>query len=295
MANSAPTLAPPRSPVHAGGALIDPGITQADFERISTLVYRQCGINLHDGKMELVKARIAKRLRISGYHSASEYIDHVEADPTGQSMVVMLDAMSTNLTSFFRESDHFDHLANEFLPQLLKRKSPRRLRGWSAGCSSGEEPYTLAMTLLESLGGASAGWDIKLLATDLSTQVLSTAKAGVYTAQRCTTIPQHLRSKYFTTRKVDGETVYEACSAMKQMISFNRLNLMNDWPFTGPFDFIFCRNVMIYFDKPTQEKLVGRYFDLLDAGGLLFTGHSESLTGVNHTFRYVRPTIYVKP
>jgi chemotaxis protein methyltransferase CheR len=272
-------------------------VTPADFERISNLVYKHAGINLHDGKMELVRARIAKRLRVSGFESAKEYIDHVEADPTGNSLTVLLDAMSTNLTSFFRESDHFDHLTNVFLPTLAKKPS-RRLRAWSAGCSSGEEPYTLAMTLLEFFGTATSptgGWDIKILATDLSTQVLATAKAGIYASQRTTSIPPALRTKYFASRKVDGETLYEASPALRSLICFNRLNLMEEWPFTGPFDFIFCRNVMIYFDKPTQERLVGRYFQMLDSGGLLFTGHSESLTGVNHKFRYVRPTIYAKP
>lgn len=274
--------------------LQDAHITHEDFERISELVYRHCGINLHEGKMELVRARIAKRLRVSGFDNARDYIDHVEADKSGESLTVLLDAMSTNLTSFFRERDHFDHLTSVFLPALAKRKKLKRLRAWSAGCSSGEEPYTIAMTLLEFFGQRS-GWDIKLLATDLSTQVLRHARAGIYSAQRVAAVPAELRNTYFDARKVDGDTVYAVSPELRQLISFNRLNLMGEWPFTGPFDFIFCRNVMIYFDNPTQERLVNRYYDMLESGGLLFTGHSESLTGINHRFKYVRPTIYAKP
>ena len=284
-------------------------VTEAEFERISDLVYRHCGINLHDGKKELVRARLAKQLRAGGFDSASAYIDHVLADPTRESFYKLIDSLSTNLTSFFRESKHFDHLNEVFLPALLARRRKAgvgRVRAWSAGCSTGEEPYSLALTLLDatdsfgppSLGGA---WDVKLLATDISTRVLATAKAGLYPRSRVEGIPPKLRNRYLApvgrcpATSGGAEPTFEMAPEIRRVIHFRYLNLMESWPFTGPFDFIFCRNVMIYFDKPTQQKLVGRYYEMLEPGGLLFTGHSESLTGIDHKFKYVQPTIYQKP
>jgi chemotaxis protein methyltransferase CheR len=279
-------------------ATTSPNLTDADFARLSDIVYKHCGINLHDGKVELVRARLAKQMRVGGFDSPTAYLNHVLADPSRPEFTQLIDALSTNLTSFFRERNHFDHLENEFLPKLLadkKRRGQQRVRAWSAGCSSGEEPYSLAITLLEATGGGAAnGWDVKLLATDLSTRVLAMAQRGAYDKQKADGIPQPLRSKYFAANKFDGRAFYDASVALRQVIAFRHLNLMNPWPFSGPFDFIFCRNVMIYFDKPTQQRLVGRFHDCLAPGGLLFTGHSESLTGVEHRFRYVQPTIYGK-
>lgn len=271
----------------------DYALTEADFKRISDMVYKYCGINLHDGKMELVRARIAKRLRANGCSSASEYIDRVLADTSGEEFAVLIDAMSTNLTSFFRESDHFNHLTGKFLPPLIAKRRNRRIRAWSAGCSSGEEPYTLSMVLHDTFKDKGT-WDIKILATDISTQVLRAARRGIYSPERLKNVPMGMRSTYFEEVRTGGEIMFQVTDALRDMIAFNRLNLMEKWPFTGPFDFIFCRNVMIYFDKPTQERLVNRYYDCLEPGGLLFTGHSESLTGITHRFKYVEPTIYGK-
>ncbi len=271
-------------------------VTERDFQRISEIVHRHCGINLHDGKKELVRARIAKRLRLSGLRTASEYLDHVFADPTGREFTCLIDSMSTNLTSFFRESGHFDYLTQTHLPQLLQRKRKAgigRIRAWSAGCSTGEEPYTLALTLLNATGEA-GGWDIKLLATDISTQVLERAKAGFYDKSRVAAVPAALKSKYMVPARSGDVAGFQVAPVVRNMVQFAYLNLMEPWPFSGPFDFIFCRNVMIYFDKPTQERLVNRFWEHLDKGGLLFTGHSESLTGVKHQFGYVQPTIYQK-
>jgi chemotaxis protein methyltransferase CheR len=270
-------------------------VSERDFELISDLVYKHCGINLHDGKKELVQARIAKKMRVGGYQTASEYIEHVLADSTGERFADLIDALSTNLTSFFREDNHFTFLTKKFLPQLMANKSRvhnNRIRVWSAGCSSGEEPYTLAITILEALAGHGT-WDVKILASDISRKVLRIGQQGVYPKQRIDKVPQQLRGKYFGEGP-DRSTVTVSPN-LKSMIRFNYLNLQNDWPFKGPFDFIFCRNVMIYFDKPTQERLVNRFFNHLAGGGVLFTGHSESLTGVIHKFQYVEPTIYGKP
>lgn len=268
----------------------DLSLSDADFRRLSELVYRHCGINLHEGKRQLAQARLAKRMRDGDFATASDYLDFVVSDTSGRELTSLTDAISTNLTSFFREKAHFDHLTRAFLPSLVKAKGDRgRLRAWSAGCSTGEEAYTIAITLLESL----PGWDVKILATDISTRVLATASAGEYGADRVGSIDPGLRSKYFAPR--DSRTgLFRVGQQVRSLIQFRHLNLMQPWPFSGPFDFIFCRNVMIYFDKPTQEKLVQRYWDCLDRGGLLFTGHSESLTGISHRFRYVEPSIYAK-
>lgn len=271
-------------------------LSEKDFKKISSLVYDHCGINLHEGKKELVRARLAKRLRLGKFKTFPEYMKNVLDDETGREFSVLIDSLSTNLTSFFREVQHFEFLQNQFLPALLERKRKTRnfrIRAWSAGCSSGEEPYSIAITLLDAVQ-AQGRWDIKVLATDISTSVLEVAKTGIYDAQRITTVPSLQRQKYLVTLGTKQNN-FEVTKLLRNAVIFNYLNLMNDWPIKGPLDFIFCRNVMIYFDKPTQSRLVNRYWDLLDSGGILFTGHSESLTGIEHKFKYVQPTIYMKP
>jgi chemotaxis protein methyltransferase CheR len=279
-------------------AIAEIPLTDREFTRLSALIYKQCGINLHGGKQQLVQARLAKRLRTGGFDSVSAYLDHVLADATGAELTSLIDSISTNLTSFFREVKHFDYLVQKFLPALIERKvkagGDRRIRAWSAGCSTGEEPYSLAITLLDAVAGKGA-WDIKLLATDISTKVLRSAQQGTYDTERVAPVSAAQKAKYFTRYRAAGVETYQAMPSLREIIRFRHLNLMEDWPFIGPFDFIFCRNVMIYFDKPTQERLVRRYFNCLPAGGMLFTGHSESLTGIAHDFRYVEPTIYARP
>jgi chemotaxis protein methyltransferase CheR len=210
-------------------------------------------------------------------------------------MTELTDAISTNLTSFFRESQHFNFLAGTVIPDLISRKNGKlsKIRCWSAGCSTGEEPYTISITLLESLR-QNPQCDIKILATDISSRVLQRAAQGTYDEERVAPVPQAIKSRYLTSIRQGGQTQYQVNSTLQKSIVFKYLNLMEPWPFRGPLDFIFCRNVMIYFDKPTQEKLVNRYWDVLDHGGYLFTGHSESLTGIAHKFRYIQPTIYRK-
>jgi chemotaxis protein methyltransferase CheR len=273
----------------------DEMLSEKEFQRISDAVYDHCRINLHDGKKELVRARMAKCMRLAGYDNPTAYMDWVLANPQGEEFTHLIDSLSTNLTSFFRESQHFDYLAQRHVPALLetkKKAGTNRIRAWSAGCSTGEEPYTLAMVTLEALQGGS--WDLKILATDISTAVLRTAELGMYDKQRVEGVPPAIRNKYLIPNRIEGRAVFQAAPALRQVVAFRYLNLMEPWPFKGPFDFIFCRNVMIYFDKPTQQKLVERYWDCLASGGLLFTGHSESLTGITHKFRYVQPTIYAR-
>lgn len=273
-------------------------LSEAEFRRISEVVYDHCGINLHEGKRDLVQGRIAKQVRVGGFKSATDYLDHTLSDPSQREFNAFIDSLSTNLTSFFREVAHFHHLTNVFLPALIarrKREGASRVRAWSAGCSTGEEPYSLVITLLEALEANHAeGWDVRLLATDLCTRVLKTAGAGLYAKRRVESIPAPLRARYVQPAPRGGGEMMSIVPEVRERIRFRYLNLMKPWPFTGPFDFIFCRNVMIYFDKPTQQTLVNRYWEMLEPGGLLFTGHSESLTGIAHKFKYVQPTIYQK-
>ncbi|MCD6392689.1 MAG: protein-glutamate O-methyltransferase CheR [Planctomycetes bacterium] len=272
-------------------------LSESDFRKISNMVYEHCGINLHAGKKELVRARLAKRLRLGNFKTFPEYMNHVLKDKTGQEFSLLIDSLSTNLTSFFREKQHFEFLQSRFLPTLLEQKrqsSNFRIRIWSAGCSSGEEPYSIAIALLEATQGKGR-WDIKVLATDISASILELAKAGIYGIERVEPVPSLQKQKYLVPHRRNGHKMFEVSNRLRDTVIFSYLNLMNDWPIKGPLDFIFCRNVMIYFDKATQSTLVNRFWDLLDSGGILFTGHSESLTGIEHKFKYVQPTIYMKP
>jgi len=272
-------------------------LTEKQFRLISDMIYRHCGINLHEGKKALVKARLAKRLRESNFASFDEYLDYA-CSPQGQDEFTnLVDSISTNLTSFFREKIHLDYLADQFLPRVLqdkKKKKNRTLRLWSAGCSTGEEPYSIAITLLEKIPDPGE-WDIKILASDVSTRVLEKAQLGIYDQERIAPLNGQQRNRFMTVVHTGPLKEYMVRPELKQIIRFRYLNLMDPWPFKGPFDAIFCRNVMIYFDKPTQERLVNRFFQCLASGGLLCIGHSESLTGANHKFKYVMPATYAKP
>ncbi|MCC6243372.1 MAG: protein-glutamate O-methyltransferase [Gemmatimonadaceae bacterium] len=270
------------------GAFAESELTQAQFTRITGLLYEHAGIRMREGKEGLVRSRLAKRLRKLGMPDFDAYLAHVESEPSRAEFAEMIDALTTNKTSFLREVSHFDFLRDEVFPTLT---GPVRI--WSAGCSSGEEPYTLSMLLQESFDKAPSR-DIRILATDISHRVLATAKAGAYPAEVMADVPAAWLQKYWTRRPIAGRDMYEASPSLKKLISFAKLNLMEKWPMQGPFDAILCRNVMIYFDKGTQQRLVERYHALLKPGGHLFVGHSESLTGLTHRFRYVKPAVYVK-
>ena len=258
-----------------------------DFGRVADTLRRHCGISLGEAKRPLVAARLAGAVRRDGDASYTQYLDRVLADPAAPAFAGFVDALSTNQTQFFREPQHFDVLRDDVCPALAR--GPRRVvRGWSAGCSSGEEPYSLAMTLADALPAA-AGWDVKVLATDLSTRVLAAADAGVYPAERVAAVGPVRRRRWF---RPAGEGDLVVGPALRAMVRFRHLNLMEAWPFRGPMDFVFCRNVMIYFDRPTRERLVNRFYDCLRPGGVLMVGHSESLSGLRHPFRDVRPTVY---
>jgi chemotaxis protein methyltransferase CheR len=272
-------------------------LSEEDFRKISDIVYEHCGINLHSGKKELVRARVAKRLRSGNFKTFSEYIKYVLEDKTRTEFSILIDSLSTNLTGFLREPQHFEFLRSEVLPLLMERKKKKRdfkIRAWSAGCSSGEEAYSLAMTLLEAIQGTDR-WDVKVLANDISTTMLETAEKGIYEKERVEPVPSLLRQKYMIQHRKGDRRVFEVSKILRDTVTFKHMNLVKDWVFNGPLDFIFCRNVMIYFDKLTQARLVNRFWHLLDSGGMLFTGHSESLISIDHNFNYIRPTMYVKP
>ncbi len=271
-------------------------LTDAQFDWIRCLAKSACGIDLGDGKKELVRARLTKRLRKLSLRDFGKYIEYVRNDTTGMELTALLDALATNQTSFFREVEHFDHLREKVIPYIVAGagSDKRRLRIWSAGCSSGEEPYSIAITVREGVPNVDS-WDVRILATDISTRVLAQAEKAIYDRERVKVVPPRLQSKYFRVAEARPERLYRVDDRMKRMVHFARLNLMDPWPMKGPFDVIFCRNVMIYFDKPTQGRLVQRFSELLVSGGTLFIGHSESLTGIRHGFRYVQPTVYQKP
>lgn len=266
-------------------------LTARHFEEIAAFVYKTAGIRLLQGKEELVKSRLSHRLRALGLDNFDQYLALVKNDPSGRELTNFLDVLTTNKTSFFREARHFDFVRDNIIPQLRNNNEPIRI--WSAGCSSGEEPYTLAMLLREHLPNIDRR-DLRILATDLSTKVLHKAQAAIYDLETVQDMPAPYLQKYFSPITTSPARQFQVQDNVRQLVRFARLNLMGHWPMRGVFNFIFCRNVMIYFDKPTQGNLVRRFGEKLIPNGHLFIGHSESLTGTTHDFRYVQPALYVK-
>ncbi len=261
-----------------------------DFRKISALVAKRSGIVIDDRKRAFIHGRLGRRLRILGLANFAEYCRLLEGPEGAGEQDMLVNAITTNHTSFFRESHHFDYLAQTVLPATIKANGPRngRLRLWSAGCSTGEEPYSLAMTLRDCRLPMN-GWDVRVLATDLDTNVVRHAAEGLYDAERVEAIPPPLRKQYVSTEP-DGRAAMD--DTLRSLITFKPLNLLEDWPMTGPFDVIFCRNVVIYFDKPTQRRLFDRFATILRPDGWLFVGHSESLTNISDRFDLVGRTIY---
>ncbi len=262
-------------------------MTDRDYEAIQSIAYELTGISLSEHKKNMIYGRLARRLRKLRTERFSSYIEMIKKkDSPEQNEFV--NAITTNLTSFFREGHHFDYLKNTIIPKLMtKNVSTKRIRIWSAGCSTGEEPYSIAM-VLKSFASLS-NWDVKILATDLDTNVLDTGKAAIYSMDRADSVPEDYR-KYLQCKN-DNDKV-RIKKNVSSLIRFNPLNLMHDWPIKGPFDVIFCRNVVIYFDVETQRKLFDRYADIMKEDGCLFIGHSESLHNITNRFISVGRTIY---
>jgi chemotaxis protein methyltransferase CheR len=272
-------------------------LSAAEFKMFRDLIFEKSGINLHEGKKELLRTRLGSRIRAKELRSFKDYYDLINKDKTDVELMGLLDAISTNLTSFFREVNHFHFLEKTIIPEIVtkgRQSNNKELRCWSAGCSSGEEPYTIILSLLNN-PEISETWKIKMLATDISVEMLEKAFRAVYAEEKINTVPKEMVRKYFVKGTNDKEGLYRVRQEISKLVQFKRFNLMTkSFPFSHKFNFIFCRNVMIYFDKPTQEVLISKFYNALARGGYLLIGHSESLTGIEHQFKYVLPTIYKK-
>lgn len=265
-------------------------MTDKDFATISALAATHTGIVLAEHKRSMVYSRIARRVRATSTGSFREYLQYLETHQA-QEMDNFINAITTNLTSFFREPHHFDYLASQLLPRLRQQNAVRkRLRIWSAGCSIGQEAYSIAMCVAEAR--FPSDWDIRILATDLDSNVLATGKRAVYPVDHGDSVPEALRSRYL--RYSESGKELQVVQPLRDMVSFKRLNLLEEWPMKGPFDLIFCRNVVIYFNKDTQRVLFDRYADMLPPDGNLFIGHSENLNGICDRFQALGQTIYRK-
>jgi len=257
-----------------------------EFRRICDLLYGLCRIRLQEGKEPLVQARLWRRVRNLGMLDFSEYLAFVESPAGRDERSALVDALTTNKTSFFREAEHFD-----FLRRLLPTGRRSSLRIWSAGCSSGQEPYTLAIVLREVLAAADLR-DARILATDISAPVLARAREGLYDEDEVQGLTPGQLSRWFTPVREGAAKRHRVSEELRSLVRFARLNLMEPWPMRGPFDAIFCRNVMIYFDRETQQQLIQGFEGLLRPGGHLFVGHAESLTGRSAGLTYVQPAVY---
>ncbi len=270
-------------------------ISDAEFGTMRDLIQQRFGINLTEQKRSLLVGRLQKLMRTRGFTAFQQYIDFLKSDKSEQGLSELVDLISTNHTYFNREKDHFDYFYNTALPNVierLKQQNRRDLRIWCAGSSTGEEPYTLAMLMMEYLGSDYKNWDAGILATDISERALSSARAGVYPQDRVDQLPANLRNKYFSPAGADQLGV---CDAVKRETTYRRFNLMNTtFPFKNPFQIIFCRNVMIYFDQPTRDALVTRFHQASEPGGYLFIGHSETLGRSQSRYNYIQPALYQK-
>jgi len=267
------------------------------FNRFSSFIYEEVGIKLPPAKKTMLEARLNKRLKAHAFRSFEEYADFVfSAEGRSEELVNLIDVVTTNKTDFFREPVHFEYLVKSAIPSLVDAHGAgfsRPFKIWSAGCSTGEEPYTMSMVLSE-FAASQPGFKASILATDISTVVLSKAKNAIYAEDRVDTIPLQLKRKYLLKSKDKSKPLVRMAPAIRSMIQFRRLNFMEDFGMHEHMDVIFCRNVIIYFDKPTQERLLNRFCKQLISGGYLFLGHSETLSGLNVPLTAVASTVYRK-
>ncbi len=269
-----------------------------EFQLFRDLIYKEAGISLGNSKQQLVESRLAKRLRSLNLTSYQSYYDYLmKSDPTGEERLKMINCLTTNKTDFFREDHHFKYLKSHVFPALEKRAAEtgeRKLRIWSAACSTGEEPYTIATTVLDHFGPMSInGWDIRILASDVDTDVLAHAQKGVYAADRFNDVPKDVLKRYFIRTAKTEDAPFQVRPELQELITFRRINFIEpEWPINTVFDLIFCRNVMIYFDEVTQDRLLTRFSDVLIPEGHLFIGHSESILRLDHLYKSIGNTIY---
>jgi chemotaxis protein methyltransferase CheR len=279
---------PPQAPIELG---FDAKLSTRCFETIKRLVYDNAGIDLSKGKEQLVAARLAKLVRNHRLRSYDEYVERIIADRTSESLVELIDAISTNFTSFLREPTHFEFMRKSILPNLRNRGE---IRIWCAAAATGEEPYSLLFSAIEELG-AQAGRLCRILATDISTKALATAQKGIYPEDRLAPVPREWLSRYLLRGESESTGFYLVKPEFRRQIEFRQLNLIQPSPMGCQFPLISCRNVMIYFDKATQQRVVDWLTAQLEPGGYLFIGHSDGLAGINHSLMFVQPAIYRKP
>ena len=265
--------------------------TQEDFNFLRKISNQHTGIIVSDDKFDMFYSRLTKRVRNLGLKTIKAYCDYLENNYELE-FTEFINAITTNLTAFFRENHHFEYLKNTVIPEIIKKNAhSKTIKVWSAGCSTGEEAYSIAMTLLENVP---SGWDIKILATDVDTNVLATAASGIYSSDRVSGISEKQLKAWFKQGKGSQHNRVKVKPALQQLIRFKQLNLMGSWPMKRPFDVIFCRNVLIYFDRETKQMLARRYAELLAEGDRLFIGHSESLHQLSTSFDLIGNTIYQK-
>jgi chemotaxis protein methyltransferase CheR len=265
--------------------------TKQDFDLLRRLVNEQTGITLSDHKQEMLYSRLSRRLRALNLDSFSNYY-HLLKEEGGEELVHFINAVTTNLTAFFREPHHFSFLAQQLFPKLMEEKhDTKRIRIWSAGCASGEEPYSIAIVVKEFFP---YDWDVKILATDLDSSMIERGGRGIYEAERVNGIAEERLSRWFRKGKGVQAGKVHISPELQEMVVFKQLNLMHPWPLQGPLDIIFCRNVVIYFDKATQRVLFDRFANLLKLDGFLFVGHSENLFQLTTRFQLQQQTIYKK-
>jgi chemotaxis protein methyltransferase CheR len=279
--------------------IMSANLSKKDFERLSAFIRSECGIKLTEQKRIMLEARLRKRLRALGIESFGEYCDFLFS-PEGldQEKRHMIDVVTTNKTDFFREPKHFDYLIRQAIPELSRLKGSGEKQGislWSAGCSSGEEPYTLAMVLTE-YAESRPGFHFSIFATDISTKVLDKALRGVYKEERVDQVPDALKKKYLMRSRDRERGLVRVVPELRSCVKFHRLNFIeSDFGIDGYFDIIFCRNVIIYFDRPTQQKVLQTIYGHLRPGGYLFMGHSETLSSLDMPFISVGSMVYRKP
>ena len=272
-------------------------ITQEEFHLIADIAYKRWGLSLPETKMPMVSGRLASYARRSGLQSIEEFISRLQNGENQKDLLAIFDMLSTNVTSFFRDPEHFAYLERELYTGLARGTltlPDRKLRIWSAACSIGAEPYTLAMHALDHLPGIGKDWDVRILGTDLSESALANARRAVYPENMVEQLDPELVKRHFLRGSGKCGGYVKVAPQVTDLVTVQRLNLMDPWPMKGPFQVIFCRNVMIYFDNPTKQRLVQRMHDLLDPGGVLVLGSAETLAGLSTTFRHVQPSIYQK-
>lgn len=267
-------------------------LTDHEFQMFADYLHQYAGINLTPQKKNLLITRLSQIIEKQGFGSFKAYFEFMQSDKTGKTLTEFINRISTNHTYFYREEEHFNYMKTKVLPEMTQvYKRERDLRIWSAGCSNGSEPYTLSMLLDEYLDKEFASWDTKILATDISEKVLKQAEMGIYKATEIDKIPPIWKIKYFKQLSADE---YQVNEAIRHNVILRRLNLLSEFPFKKPFHVIFCRNVMIYFDEPTKQKIVQKFYDKLLPGGYLFIGHSETIDRSSSPLKYVLPSVYRK-